>query len=195
MQLFSKRLSSLRKELGMTQAQLAKAVNIQRSTLSGYESENKEPNYETLCVLANYFGVTTDYMLGMSASRTRNDISFINDTNGFAERYAQLPADTQKIVVAAFDSFYQLMSSNVGRNSVEYAELYSKLFALIQSCRASIQSALRNNSRNTFAIASIMSEQNDFKNEVSVLLDQLMQLDMGVSTQGKSTESSAKNVG
>ena len=67
MQSFSNRLIALRKERGLTQAELAKATHLQRSTLSGYETEGKEPNFETLCALAEYFNVTTDYLLGISS--------------------------------------------------------------------------------------------------------------------------------
>ena len=53
MQKFSTRLVSLRKERGMTQEELAKALNKKRSTYSGYETEGKEPDLETVCILAN----------------------------------------------------------------------------------------------------------------------------------------------
>ena len=70
MQKFSTRLVSLRKERGMTQEELAKALNKKRSTYSGYETEGKEPDLETVCILAKYFGVSTDYLLGMEDTAT-----------------------------------------------------------------------------------------------------------------------------
>ena len=70
MQIFSNRLISLRKERGLTQEDMAKVIQKKRSTVSGYETEGKEPDLETVCLLAGYFGVTTDYLLGYSENRT-----------------------------------------------------------------------------------------------------------------------------
>ena len=64
MQKFSNRLISLRKERGLTQEDVAKIISKKRSTVSGYETEGKEPDLETVCVFAKYFGVSTDYLLG-----------------------------------------------------------------------------------------------------------------------------------
>lgn len=66
---FHKRLVALRKERGLTQEGLGKAIGIGRSTISGYEAESKEPALNTICYLADYFGVTTDYLLGYSDER------------------------------------------------------------------------------------------------------------------------------
>ena len=53
MQKFSNRLISLRKEQNLTQEDLAKVIQKKRSTVSGYETEDKEPDFETICFLAN----------------------------------------------------------------------------------------------------------------------------------------------
>ena len=70
MQKFSTRLISLRKERGLTQEDLAKLIRKKRSTVSGYEIEDKEPEFETICFLAQYFGVSTDYLLGITDDPT-----------------------------------------------------------------------------------------------------------------------------
>lgn len=62
--MFSKRLKTLRNEKGITQQELADAINISRSTIAGYEIENKQPSYEVIGKLANFFSVSTDYLLG-----------------------------------------------------------------------------------------------------------------------------------
>ena len=59
MQNFSNRLISLRKERGLTQEDLARLIHKKRSTVSGYETEGKEPDLDTVCWLADYFGVST----------------------------------------------------------------------------------------------------------------------------------------
>lgn len=67
--IFGQRLVALRKERHLTQEELGKAIGRGRSTYSGYETEGKEPNFKTVCFLSCYFGVTTDYLLGVSDER------------------------------------------------------------------------------------------------------------------------------
>ena len=57
-------LKSLRKSFGITQEELANELNISRSTIGMYESGSREPDYETLGLIADYFNVDTDYLLG-----------------------------------------------------------------------------------------------------------------------------------
>ena len=56
-------LGDLLSETNMTQKQLAEALSIHTSTLSSYIQGAREPNFATLKRLADYFGVTTDYLL------------------------------------------------------------------------------------------------------------------------------------
>ncbi len=192
MQSFSSRLSSLRKERGLTQADCAKANQMQRSTYSGYESEGKEPSYESLCVLAEYFGVTTDYLLGVSNSRTYNDIVFINDTKQFANTYEELPLSLKQSVASSFDSLYSLLFHDMKLRNADRLDLYAELLHLIESKRDDVRSLIENNKNSDpLFISTVMTEQTNFKNEISSLLDQLLQLDISVSSK-KSNRTSGK---
>ena len=62
--LFSERARLLRKEAGLSQTQLAQKLGITQRKLSYLESGQSEPDMETLCRMANFFDVTTDYLLG-----------------------------------------------------------------------------------------------------------------------------------
>jgi len=55
----------LRKNKNLSQAELAQALGISRSALSLYEINKREPDYNILCNIAKYFGVSTDYLLGL----------------------------------------------------------------------------------------------------------------------------------
>lgn len=70
---FSIRLKQLRLEHKLTQEQLGKIINKNRSTVAGYESENKQPDFDTLKRLADYFDVSTDYLLGKTDIRNPYD--------------------------------------------------------------------------------------------------------------------------
>lgn len=60
------RLRELRRSKGMTQQQAAKAVGMGRSTWLSYESGRRNPPYHVVSDIAEYFGVTTDYLGGMT---------------------------------------------------------------------------------------------------------------------------------
>ncbi|QUH20415.1 helix-turn-helix domain-containing protein [Alkaliphilus sp. B6464] len=66
---FSERLRSLRKDLNLTQEELAQKLNKTRSTIAGYETERKQPDYETLKFIADFFDVSIDYLLGRTHDR------------------------------------------------------------------------------------------------------------------------------
>lgn len=60
---FATRLAELRKEKGYSQEELAKQINVSRSTIAAWETERNEPNMETLKSIANFFGVTVDFLI------------------------------------------------------------------------------------------------------------------------------------
>lgn len=67
---FGRRLKQLREEQGLTQADLARVLNVAPNTIATYETKpGRVPNAELLTRMARYFGVSTDYLLGNSDSR------------------------------------------------------------------------------------------------------------------------------
>ena len=59
----------MREEKKLTQIQLAEAVEVTRSTLSLYEIGKRTPDLATLCRMAQFLAVSTDYLLGLSERR------------------------------------------------------------------------------------------------------------------------------
>ena len=62
-------LRDLLEERGITQKELAKSLNIGSSTLSNYIQNTREPDYAILKDFADYFGVSTDYLLDHRSSQ------------------------------------------------------------------------------------------------------------------------------
>ena len=62
----SQRLKQLRKERGISQVKLADALNINNITIAKIETGERSTSIETLIVIAEFFGVSTDYMLGLT---------------------------------------------------------------------------------------------------------------------------------
>lgn len=65
--MFSKRLKLLREKEGISQEKLAADLNIPRSSITNYEnSDDRIPRQERINKLADYFGVSIDYLMGRS---------------------------------------------------------------------------------------------------------------------------------
>lgn len=62
--MIGRRIKHLRKEMNLLQKDLAEKLNLTQQTISLYESEKRQPDYETLQKIANFFNVSVDYLLG-----------------------------------------------------------------------------------------------------------------------------------
>lgn len=72
----SDRLSALRKEKGITLRELAEQVGITAAALSNYEKGQKEPSLSYVKKLAQYYGVSLDYLCGGEKSAEAQDNRF-----------------------------------------------------------------------------------------------------------------------
>ncbi len=70
---FGKIISALRAERGIYQKELADYLKVSIGTISNYEQGIHNPDYETLCKLADYYEVSIDYLMGRTSIRTRID--------------------------------------------------------------------------------------------------------------------------
>lgn len=69
------RIAALRKEKGMSQAQLAHRLAISPSAVGMYEQGRREPSVELLVAMAGEFQVSTDFLLtGKPAARDTADV-------------------------------------------------------------------------------------------------------------------------
>jgi len=63
---FGERIKTLRLSRGYTQQDLADILGTAKSTISMYENDNRNPDFETLEAIADLFNVNMDYLLGRS---------------------------------------------------------------------------------------------------------------------------------
>lgn len=89
---FKDRLVQLRKELNLTQTKFAKKIGFSRTAISAWEIGRNEPSNEDTIKIADFFGVSVDYLIGNSNIRNPEElknIQFANngglDTNGLDE--------------------------------------------------------------------------------------------------------------
>ena len=74
------RIKQLREENNLTQEEFANKLNMTQQRISAYEKEKREPDLNTLQQIADFFGVSTDYLLGKSDIRNpEKEIDFDPD--------------------------------------------------------------------------------------------------------------------
>lgn len=71
----AQRLKQLRSEKHVTQDDVATFLGITRPAYTAYESGNREPDDKTKVKLANYFGVSVDYLVGNSNRKHYYDLT------------------------------------------------------------------------------------------------------------------------
>lgn len=73
------RIRELRKKCGITMKELGEKIGVAESTVSQYETGKRQPDYETLLKLGEYFGVTVDFLLGAEKSPTKEGERNVSD--------------------------------------------------------------------------------------------------------------------
>jgi len=58
------RIAEIRQRKGLTQADVASHLKLTRQTYSAYETSKRQMSFETLCMLADFYEVSADYLLG-----------------------------------------------------------------------------------------------------------------------------------
>ena len=66
MEIFAERLKELREAKGISQIRLSKETGLSQSGIAFWENNQRVPNAYAVIILAKYFGVTTDYLLGVA---------------------------------------------------------------------------------------------------------------------------------
>lgn len=63
-EIFPSRIRKARNETGMSQREIAERTNIPPSTIAKYETGRLEPDLEKLGILADFYGVSVDWLIG-----------------------------------------------------------------------------------------------------------------------------------
>jgi transcriptional regulator with XRE-family HTH domain len=74
------RLRQLRESKHFKQEQIARLLNVNKTTVSYYENNIRQPSYSTLIRIASIFNVSTDYLLGCQRNLVI-DVSALNDSD------------------------------------------------------------------------------------------------------------------
>ena len=103
------RIKLLREEKGLKQEELAKILSIAPSTIGMYERDAREPNDEIKLKMAEYFGVSIDFLLGKSDVRNPDkvevdmdevDVAFASGIKGLNETNKMIIKSTLEALLA-----------------------------------------------------------------------------------------------
>lgn len=90
---FSERLTQLREDRGLKRQEVADALEISRASLEYYEKGQRKPDIEVAARIAKYYGVSTDYLVGVSAAQVtaseNETLKMVCDYLGISEASAE----------------------------------------------------------------------------------------------------------
>ncbi len=115
------RIKELREKNGISQQELYLALNVEQSTLANYESNRRVPKPEIILAIANYFHVSTDYLLGKSDNISNNKEKIPADLKKYLDRsevmfdgetYNLTPEEKEMVMQSLKVAFYAAKRAN-----------------------------------------------------------------------------------
>lgn len=117
MSTFSDRLKELRDSSGKTQAQIAEDIGITPQAFSYYVN-GREPNYDTLIKISNYFRVSVDYLLGKSQFKNAEELHSLNaDCQTFLELFSEYRPELLHTFIGNMNKLLRIENESV-RNAI-----------------------------------------------------------------------------
>ena len=89
-----KKLKELRESRGLSQVEVAKKLNLNNVTYGRYEASARQPDIETLCKIADFYGVSLDHLCD---HKTKNQLDYgqIDDAHFVAHNILQALPDNK----------------------------------------------------------------------------------------------------
>ena len=91
-----KKIADLRKKKGLNQKEFGKLIGAAQNTVCNWENGKREPDNDTLIKIADFFGVTTDYLLGTKEKPPLlkgDDAILLKDYHRLSEKKQQVVKD------------------------------------------------------------------------------------------------------
>lgn len=101
--IITERIGKLLDEKNVKQKELAKILGITDNTVSYYVSGKRTPNIDQIIKIANYFNISTDYLLGLTPVETNNvDLKKICEYTGLTEKSVERLRQFENGIYSAF---------------------------------------------------------------------------------------------
>lgn len=141
---FPRTLSLLRQERKTSQKEAAMTLGVSQALLSHYENGLREPGLEFVANAARFYGVTTDYLLGLSMERKGSVVSADELPDAAADKDNRLQGSAmallqKKLVVNSISLIFDLLGKLGSKKFIEEAANYLsfavyKLFRYVYLC-------------------------------------------------------------
>ncbi len=93
------KLYELRTEKELSQREMAKKMQVSQATYNNWENEKTQPSIEQLIALAEFFGVSIDYLVGRTGEEF---LSMLPAENDILSSYLSLDEETKKAIKQIF---------------------------------------------------------------------------------------------
>lgn len=122
-------LRELRQKKDMTQEQLSEIFGISRGTYAHYEINKRQPDYETLAKLADFFNVTVDFLLGRTDTLNMNSVPLLGTIRAGIPVLAEDNWIEEIEVPANFQADFAL---RITGDSMSWAGIHDRDIAVLQ---------------------------------------------------------------
>lgn len=182
--MFAKRLKELREQLNISQTQLANDLNLSRSTISSYELNKRQPDFEILEQLADYFNVSIDYLLGRSNLKTFKEYIADTDFKVLLEKLKDANSETRNITVHIIDNLFLTLFNALSDNELElleilntfYSHIYKLNFSFKENSKVMFFKKLFNDDINeTLSLQDKLKVLSECKTQCNSAMDDLLQ--------------------
>lgn len=145
------RIKDLRTSRGLTQEQLADILKISKSRIGMYEIGQREPNFEMLEALADYFNVDMNFLLGKSDTPNQlvwaSRLGEINQSVDLEKLQADIAKEGQaeKMIIAQYgQDVWDALCMYLQLDAEDRAEVRGMMKGLYRNEKYSIQDGLKN---------------------------------------------------
>lgn len=126
---FSRTLSLLRQEKGVSQRTAATALGISQALLSHYENGIREPGLAFVVKACNYYGVSADFLLGRTLSRDGTTIApeelyDLSSEKNNSMRGGILALLSKKLIVNSVGALFDMLAKTGSREAIKAASNY-----------------------------------------------------------------------
>ena len=125
--LFGQRLLELRKKSNKNQADVAKVLGISQPAYQNYENGRREAGYATISKLADFYGVSTDYLLGRETPDDPLEVMGIKvrdvDDDAFIKMYRELPDNAKCVFLDVMKKLAGAAVQESGNTAPEYGPM------------------------------------------------------------------------
>lgn len=91
------RIRDLREDRDLRQVDVSEAIGIDQRTLSNYETGKTNPDSFAIIKLADFFGVSTDYLLGRTNNNTINADDIVKKIDKLQNELTEISNDIKKL--------------------------------------------------------------------------------------------------